>query len=138
MDQTQQVQRQRSVWDVVIAPAYCLEAIAYNPAEQPKNQVEKELLTRIASIVAPIFYAYQIVLHSFAMLVDSVLCLFLLSPGILLQRALVSTAFSVTNLVSSTLEIPQKLICGPKNIPNYLGNPGRYDMIHHRWEMYLS
>lgn len=111
---------------VSVLPAYALEAVAFNPKEQPQNPYLRQIVPRIAALAAPILYGYQAVLYGAWILPDC--CI---SGG--WQCGLLSTRAqeSLVNLVSSTLEIPQKLISGPNCSPNYLGANGnlRYNMI---------
>lgn len=123
---------------VAVFPAYVLESKAFNPADQPTNLLLKELISRVAAVVAPIFYAYQIVLHAAVALADLILACCLCSPGILFLYSALSTYYSCLNFVSALLEIPQKLIFGPHHVPNYYGNLERYDMIHFDWNTALT
>lgn len=110
-------------------PAYYVEQIAFDPSSQLSAKVQREVFARIAAIAAPIFYLYQVCLHGAIAAVDCVLCLLFLSPGKLCEHAFTSCLCSVKNLFSSFLEIPHKLVLGPKHPPNYLGTTNRYSKI---------
>ncbi len=118
----------------LISPAYNLENIAFNSWSQPTNSIQKHVLARIAAVVAPIFYAYQIGLHLVGAMVEFVTCLLGITEGNFCKNALSSTLYSVRCLISSILEIPHKLIQGPYDVPNYCGNADRYVMVTaHHW-----
>ncbi len=115
---------------VIINPAYHLEATAFNFNIQPSYSIQNNVLARIAALVAPLFYAYQIGLHLILAALTAVPYLICMTDGMACKNMLLSVLYSVQNLVSATLEIPHKLITGPSNVPNYCGNKDRYQMNH--------
>lgn len=108
----------------VLCPAYTLEHYAFG--EPIQNPVLREVVPRITALVVPFFYALQTVAYFFVSLIDFTSCLLRLSRGILCQYALVHTGNSVKNLISSVLEIPEKMIFGNRHAPNYLDDQQRY------------
>ncbi|NGX26495.1 MAG: hypothetical protein K940chlam6_00418 [Chlamydiae bacterium] len=111
----------------ITCPGYYLEQVAFNPKLQPENKVHKEVLARIAAIVAPIFHLFQVLLHGFCATLDSLCYVVGLSKG---NFSLISsTVYSVKYFYFSNLEILQKFIFGPHKIPNYSELSERYDML---------
>ncbi len=117
--------------DCMAFPAYVLEHEAFGTVdyytEKPVPQVKdcwKQILTRIAALVAPFFYAYQALLGISLTIISSPLLL--CGGGIVPGFAGLHAAISLQNLVSSLLEIPEKLIYGPDCQPNYCGHKDRY------------
>jgi len=114
----------------ITCPAYYAEHVAFS-----RDNTKTQILSRIVAVAAPIFYLYQIALHAALSAADLTLSLMLLSKGELCQKALRSVQLSAKYLLSSIFEIPEKLIKGPKNPPNYLGGHCRYKMDLHRWHI---
>lgn len=114
-----------------VAPAYVLEHAAFGTVDyytgQPVKQDKdcwKQILTRICALVAPFFYAYQAFVGIGSTIISSPL--FLCGGGIVPAFAGLHTAISLQNLISSLLEIPEKLVYGPDCQPNYCGHKDRY------------
>ncbi len=114
----------------ITCPAYYSEHIAFS-----RVNTKTQILSRIVAVAAPIFYLYQMALHAALSAADLTLSIFLLTKGELCQKAMRSVKISAKCLLSSIFEIPEKLIMGPKNPPNYLGEHCRYKMNLHRWHI---
>ena len=108
----------------VLCPAYALEYFGFH--EPIQNPVVKEIVPRIVALVVPFFYALQVAAYFCFSIVDFGLSLLSFSPGILCQYGVVHLGYSVCNLASSILEIPEKLVFGSHHQPNYCGDSGRY------------
>jgi len=105
-------------------PAYALEHCGFGkPIENP---CVKEVLPRIISLVAPILYAYQVAVYSSVLAIDLTLCMIGKTPGIVCQYGFVHGVLSFKNMLSSSLEIPEKLLFGAHHKPNYFGDQQRY------------
>ncbi|NGX48574.1 MAG: hypothetical protein K940chlam5_00162 [Candidatus Anoxychlamydiales bacterium] len=117
----------------ILCPAYALEEKSFNKANQPKNKILKELLPRIAAIVAPILYAYQFLTHASIAFAELTLCFVGISSGIIFQYAFESSIISLFNTFSSVLEIPTKLRHGPNTKINIYGDHDRYKMKLHQF-----
>jgi hypothetical protein len=115
--------------NILLCPAYYFEAKGFNSLHQPKNQLVKEVVARIVAIAAPILYLYQICLHGVVSLIDLVLCIPGITPGILLQSSIPSFFYSCKNFASSICEIPQKILFGSHCQANYFGDSCRYKRI---------
>lgn len=124
-------------WNAVVYPAYYFEAVGYDPLKQPKSSLIKEVAARIIALAAPIFYVYQILLCSVVAAVDISLAYCSLSRGVVLQAAIPNVVYSSRNLISSLLEIPQKIIFGPHMSPNYCGDELRYERMNQLGEIFL-
>ncbi|NGX59466.1 MAG: hypothetical protein KR126chlam3_00618 [Chlamydiae bacterium] len=117
----------------IVSPAYYAENHAFHPASQPKNTIQREVLARVVAIAAPFFFCYQVCVHAITAPVDLLLALIGLSSGSYGLCAIGSCIISIKCLFSSIIEMPQKLVFGPKNAPNYFGPSDRYNMQHHRF-----
>ena len=106
----------------MVLPVQHLEAIAFNPEHQYQNPILKEVVPRIIALVAPILYLCQI---AFMTILGAIYCM---CGGMALQTSLVAVFESIPNLFSSIVEIPQKMVTGPNNAPNYFGTEDRYSM----------
>lgn len=114
----------------ITCPAYYAEHVAFS-----RVNAKTQILSRIVAVTAPIFYLYQMALHAALSAADLTLSLLLLSRGEFCQKALRSVQLSAKCFLSSLFEIPEKLIKGPNNPPNYLGENCRYRMNLHRWHI---
>lgn len=118
-----------TIANALLCPAYYFEAIAFNPTHQPKNRLVNELAARITALIAPFLYLYQICLHGVVSIIDLILCVPAITPGILLQSSIPSFCYSSRNFVSSACEIFQKILLGPHCQANYFGDSCRYKRI---------
>lgn len=108
-------------------PAFHLEAIGFDPNQQPSNRLVREVAARVIAIAAPFFYVYQIAWSSVVLAVDFPLALCRISSGILAYYGYWTALVSIHNFFSSLLEIPEKVIFGPHRQPNYFGDEQRYN-----------
>lgn len=123
----------------LIFPAYCLEAVGFNPEQQPSNILMREIASRIIALTVPIFYIYQIAFCLGLAVFDSIAVLCLPPPaGILYRLAIVNVWDSSRNLFSSIFEIPHKMILGSYCSPNYIGDSERYNRIDYPIPLLLS
>ena len=120
-----------TIANALLCPAYYFEAKGFDPINQPKNRLVKELAAKIIAIAAPFFYLYQILLHGVVSVVDIALCLLGCSPGILCQSSVPIVFYSIQDFASSICEIPQKILCGPHCQANYFGDGERYKRINY-------
>ena len=118
----------------MLGPAYYVEQWAFNPSSQPSNSLQKEVLSRVAAVVAPIFYVYQIVVAAALAILEATTCLLGMTDGHMSKNASSSLFFSIRCLFSSIVEIPHKFVNGPTKAPNYFGNNNRHHMINHSWK----
>jgi hypothetical protein len=111
--------------DPLFFPAYALEQAAFNPKHQPKNQIHREVLARIAAVAAPILYLYQAILYR-------ILAVFSNERRKMDWHQEKNFSFQLS--FYSTLEIPEKLIFGPNKARNYSDISTRYAMTWvHPW-----
>lgn len=108
----------------LFSPAYALEHLGFH--KQFENPTLNEIVPRVVALAAPFFYCLQVVAYLVFGLMDLALAVLGGSPGILCQYAYVHTIDSIRNLVSSILEIPEKLLFGSHHRPNYCEDPKRY------------
>ncbi len=112
---------------LALCPAYAAEHYAFQ--EPIANPILQEVVPRVVALVVPIFYAAQSVGYTAVGALEFATTILQRTPGILCQYAAVHAGYSIRNLVSSILEIPEKLVFGSRHLANYLGDPGRYTRI---------